>query len=58
MANFTLVGVPGMGKLNSDIANLVKNDVLHRQGKKARREKEQGWILLISPCILFRKFRI
>lgn len=27
-----IMGIPGMGKLNLNIANLVKNDVLHRQG--------------------------
>ena len=35
-----LLGVPGMDKFNSNIDNLVQNDILHRQGKKAKRGRK------------------
>lgn len=35
-----LLGVPGMDRLNPTIENLVQNDILHRQGKKAKRGRK------------------
>jgi len=35
-----ILGVPGMEAFNSNIANLVKNDLLHRQGKFAKRGRK------------------
>lgn len=35
-----LLGVPGMEKFNPNIDNLVQNDILHRQGKKAKRGRK------------------
>ncbi len=40
MKMLNLLGVPGIDKLNPNIGNLVQNDILHRQGKKAKRGRK------------------
>lgn len=35
-----MMGVPGIDKLNPNIGNLVRNDLLHRQGKKAKKGRK------------------
>ena len=35
-----MMGVPGIDKLTPNIGNLVNNDLLHRQGKKAKRGRK------------------